>query len=108
MVNVRKSELVMAQLRCLTALIGVALVIVGLGATRAQARAPAHGLDVQPFPGTPDASPQTDIGFPALAAAQIRALAVTGSRSGSHRVRLIALPPGHGTDFAPLRPFTDG
>lgn len=73
-----------------------------------KATASAKPSDVQPFPGTPDVSPQSDIGFPALAPRQITALAVVGSRSGPHRGRLVALPPGHGTAFLPLRPFTAG
>ena len=66
------------------------------------------GLDVQPFPGTPDASPGTDISFPALSPAQLRAVTVTGSRSGLHRGRLHALPAGRGAAFTPARPFESG
>src|SRR5437764_10348381 len=46
-------------------------------------RTPAdRGLDVVPFPGTPDASPITQITFPALLPSEIQAVTVTGSRSG--------------------------
>ncbi len=65
-------------------------------------------LDVQPFPGTPDASPHTDVGFPALVPAQIRSLTVVGSRSGRHSGRLVELPGGGGAAFAPARPFRAG
>jgi hypothetical protein len=65
------------------------------------------GLDVQPFPGTPDASPQTAISFPALSPSQIRTVMVTGSRSGIHGGGLSPLPDGRGTAFTPGRPFAN-
>jgi Arylsulfotransferase (ASST) len=65
-------------------------------------------LDVLPFPGTPDASPTTSIAFPALEPSQIKAVTVTGSRSGRHVGQLAALPHGGGTAFTPSRPFTAG
>jgi hypothetical protein len=81
----------------------------GPGAARATpAGTRSSGLDVQPFPGTPDASPQTDVSFPALSPAQLRAVTVTGSRSGPHRGRLHALPGDRGTAFTPSRPFDSG
>jgi hypothetical protein len=83
---------------CLLALQGSA------GAT-ASARA---GLDVIPFPGTPDASTQTDISFPALTPADLRSITVVGSRSGAHPGRVIALPSHGGAAFVPGRPFTNG
>jgi arylsulfotransferase ASST len=100
--------------RLRSTLAAAALVLTAAGSTAAQGRphflAPTSSaaLDVQPFPGTPDASPQTDIGFPELAPSQIETLAVTGSRSGAHRGRLVALPTGRGSEFIPARPFTDG
>jgi Arylsulfotransferase (ASST) len=69
--------------------------------------APA-ALDVQPFPGTPDASPGTHISFPALAPSQLLTVTVTASRSGRHAGRLVAAPDGRGTDFIPDRPFVNG
>jgi hypothetical protein len=66
------------------------------------------GLDVQPFPGTPDASPRTDISFPVLARRELRSVTVIGSRSGLHPGSLYALPDGRGTAFAPARPFLSG
>ncbi len=68
---------------------------------------PPSALDVLPFPGTPDASPQTAISFPALSASQLRSVTVTGSRSGIHSGQLIALPNGRGTAFTPARPFAN-
>jgi hypothetical protein len=97
----------------LLATAGIAVAAAGLNTAsvrasdRPQKRAP-DGLDVQPFPGTPDASPRTQISFPSVAPWQIKAVSVRGSRSGPHGGRLIALPAGHGTAFIPRHPFTDG
>jgi hypothetical protein len=66
------------------------------------------GLDAQPFPGTPDASPKTDVSFPALTPGELRYVAVIGSRSGLHPGRLHALPEGRGTAFTPAQPFLSG
>jgi Arylsulfotransferase (ASST) len=68
----------------------------------------AAGLHVIPFPGTPDASPSTGIEFSSLSPAQLRTIAVRGSRSGIHLGRLIALPAGAGTAFLPRRAFSPG
>lgn len=83
------------------------LIAVQVSAHAAQRPEPAS-LDVQPFPGTPDASPQSDISFPALAPSQLRSVTVTGSRSGAHAGHVSALPGGHGTAFTPARPFVSG
>jgi hypothetical protein len=84
--------------------------VVALGAGPVHATPPVargEALDVQPFPGTPDASPQTDISFPTLSLPQLRSVSLTGSRTGVHRGRLRALSGG-GTAFIPARPFTSG
>jgi Arylsulfotransferase (ASST) len=70
--------------------------------------AATRGLDVVPFPDTPDASPRTQIMFPALLPTEIKSVKVTGSRSGRHRGRIEALPGGRGTAFVPDRPFSGG
>lgn len=91
----------------------LALVLAGLGAVPVPARGggdpavPLAALDVQPFPGTPDASPQTRIAFPALAPTQLRSISVRGSRSGTHAGRLIVMAGGRGTAFVPTHPFAD-
>ena len=78
-------------------------------ATAARSRPSAlWGLDVLPFPGTPDAAPATNIDFPALAPGRITAVRVMGSRSGLHAGRLRAQPAGNGTVFSPDRPFLAG
>jgi hypothetical protein len=68
----------------------------------------SQGLDVLPFPGTPDASPGTNVDFPAVSPGQIGAVRVVGSRSGRHRGRLSAQPDGRGTAFSPDRQFAEG
>jgi hypothetical protein len=72
---------------------------------RARSAAPPGALEVLPFPGTPDASPQTEIEFPSLSPLQLRSVAVAGSRSGVHEGQLSALPHGRGTAFIPRRRF---
>jgi hypothetical protein len=69
---------------------------------------PLPTLAVIPFPGTPDASPQSQVIFSSLVPRQIRGLTVTGSVSGRHGGRLSVLPAGAGTAFVPARPFTPG
>ncbi len=72
-------------------------------------RVPApHSLDVLPFPGTADASPYSQIAFPALAPSAIESITVTGSDSGDHAGSLRALPCGRGTAFMPAKPFQPG
>jgi Arylsulfotransferase (ASST) len=86
----------------LAALLVVALAI----ALPARAHA-ATPLDVLPFPGTPDASPQTQIDFPTVPASQLRQVIVTGSRSGEHPGS-IKRGAGDGSAFFPSRAFADG
>lgn len=68
----------------------------------------ARALAVNPFPGTPDAAPSTEIVFSALRPPALRAVTVRGSRTGIHRGRLSALPGGAGTAFLPIHPFRSG
>ena len=80
----------------------------GAGAVRASGPVSPGGLDVIPFPGTPDAAPGTTIIFSSLKPSEIAAVKVTGSRSGAHSGRLSALPSGAGTAFTPDERFTPG
>lgn len=89
------------RLLCLIAALGTLL----LGVSRAVAS--PGGLEVLPFPGTPDASPGTQIDFPAVEVSQLRRVTVTASISGAHPGRLQALA-GHGSAFYPSRPFVNG
>ncbi len=64
--------------------------------------------DVMPFPGTPDASPQTQIVLAAVAPLQVQALSVRGSTSGTHAGRLDTMRGGTGSAFVVRRPFAAG
>jgi hypothetical protein len=83
---------------------GATLAWLALGAPAASGSA----LHVIPFPGTPDASPSTQVIFSSLAPGQLRSVTVVGDRSGGHRGHLIALPDGAGAAFVPSRPFVSG
>src|SRR5438105_3260032 len=95
---------------CLAAACGAAAAAATAGhASRTPRRASsAQGLDVLPFPGTPDAAPATNIDLPAASRAQVQSVTAVGSRSGLHAGHLSAQPPGHGTAFSPNRPFSPG
>ncbi len=67
-----------------------------------------RGLDVVPFPGTPDAPAGTHIMFPALRRTEVTSVTARGSASGLHRGVLETLPGGHGVAFVPDRPFSAG
>ena len=79
----------------------------GGGATPGALAAPS-GLDVLPFPDTEDASPKSQISFPALIPSQLRTVIVRGSRSGVHRGRMVADSDGEGVSFLPDKPFAVG
>ncbi len=70
--------------------------------------APTQGLDVLPFPGTPDAAPATNITLPAVPTNQIASIKATGSHSGTHPGHLSPQPAGQGSAFTPKHPFTPG
>jgi hypothetical protein len=91
------------------ALTGGLVVALGSGGsvTRRSLSAPL-GLDVLPFPGTEDASPKSQLSFPALIPSQLRRVIVRGSRSGVHAGLLSALPDDLGTAFVPSHPFVAG
>jgi Arylsulfotransferase (ASST) len=95
----------------LSALLGCAVAAAGataLGGSAQAAHSQAPQLAVLPFPGTPDASPQSEIDFPTVAPSQLASLRVAGSRSGLHRGELSTTGGGRGTAFKPSRPFTAG
>jgi len=82
----------------------------GVLAVQVSAASPASAptsVDVQPFPGTPDASPQTQIAFRTLTRSELKSVVVVGSSSGRHAGRLVTLTEGQGTAFIPDRPFMD-
>jgi Arylsulfotransferase (ASST) len=92
----------------LRAAVAAALLLPALAAA-AGARAPAaQAVTISPLPGTPDASPHTQISFLGMAASEIHDVAVKGSRSGSHSGRLEAYASAPGASFLPARPFSEG
>jgi hypothetical protein len=93
----------------LTLVIGSLIAVQGSARVTGRPAPPAPtSLNVQPFPGTPDASPRTDIGFPALSPSQLTKVKVSASRSGAHPGRVVAAPDGRGAEFVPDRPFLSG
>lgn len=76
--------------------------------TRPRPTATSPALDVLPFPGTPDATPQTQIHFPALTPSELTDIAVTASRSGPHPGRISAVADNGGAVFVPREPFVNG
>jgi hypothetical protein len=63
------------------------------------------GLHVMPFPGTPDASPMSQLTFSALERSELRSVSVVGGVSGRHAGHVVELPDGSGTAFVPDHPF---
>jgi hypothetical protein len=68
----------------------------------------ANPVAVSPEPGTPDASPTTQISFLGGSGTQVAAVTVKGSRSGSHSGVLRSYSTGTGESFIPSHPFTPG
>jgi len=63
---------------------------------------------VSPQPGTPDASPSTQISFLGAPGTRVFAVHVHGSRSGAHAGVLRAYSTGTGESFLPAHPFAPG
>jgi hypothetical protein len=78
----------------------------GAAARSAAARAPA--ITVSPLPGTPDASPSTQISVLGVAPARLRSIRVTGSSSGLLRGAFHAYSGRRGASFVLRRPLTQG
>jgi len=69
---------------------------------------PSRGVAAYPGPGTPTASPRTQISFRGASAAELGTPRVRGSLSGPHAGRLVPHPDGRGASFLPARPFRAG
>jgi hypothetical protein len=74
----------------------------------AVAKPTAASVAVSPQPGTPDASPSTQISFLGGAGTQVSDVHVVGSHSGSHSGVLRAYSTGTGESFLPSHPFSAG
>ncbi len=66
------------------------------------------GVNVSPVPGSATANPHTQISFLGVPAAEIRAVSVTGTRSGAHAGSLHSYSQGDGGSFVPDTPFDAG
>jgi hypothetical protein len=63
---------------------------------------------ISPLPGTPDASPATQISFLGVAPSALSQIVVTGSTSGSHLGNLEPYSTGTGASYVLAKPFTPG
>jgi hypothetical protein len=87
---------------------GGAVASVTFGNRADVALAAANAVTVSPLPGTPDASPETQISFLGSAGTQVADVRVVGSRSGAHGGRLEAYSTGTGESFLLAKPFVSG
>ena len=71
-------------------------------------RIAAGGVAVSPQPGTPDASPYTQISFLGGPGTKVSSVRASGSQSGSHPGVLRAYSTGTGESFLPKKPFRSG
>jgi len=98
--------------------LGCALAVAACGSTSSSAEsraaeqdvalAGANPIAVSPEPGTPDASPRTQISFLGGNGTKVLAVTARGSRSGSHGGTLRAYSTGTGESFVPSHPFRIG
>src|SRR6478609_2745883 len=72
------------------------------------AAAARNPVTVSPLPGTPDASPSTQISFLGPPGTRVSSVRVVGSRSGAHPGTLRSYSTGTGASFIPDRPFAQG
>jgi Arylsulfotransferase (ASST) len=87
----------------------LAAVALAAGALAFGARVPPAGaMTISPQPGTPDASPSTQISFLGVPPTEVHEIAAVGSRSGAHTGRLRAYDSSAGASFLPDRPFIQG
>jgi hypothetical protein len=93
--------------RALPAILLGALLALALSATCASA-ASAPPVTISPLPGTPDASPHTQISFLGEPANEISEVSVVGSRSGTHRGSLHSYASAPGASFIPTKGFHEG
>ncbi len=81
---------------------GAALLVLGALAPAARA------VTISPLPGTPDASPHTQISFLGVPESEIHDISVVGSLSGSHSGHLRAYESAPGASFVPAQGFVEG
>ena len=88
------------RLRAATATAAAAALVVGAGPASAGA---AGRLTISPAPGTPDASPQTQVSVLGVRPARIASVRVVGATSGAHPRRLRPYSRHRGASFVPAR-----
>jgi hypothetical protein len=79
-----------------------------LSSDKTATAASANPVSVSPEPGTPDASPGTQISFLGGKGTEVASVSVTGSSSGKHSGVLRSYSTGTGESFIPSHPFTSG
>ena len=83
------------------------VVVLLLAAMPAAARA-SSGIALSPAPGTPDASPGTQISILGVNFARIRSVRLAGSVTGVHSGRLRRYSHDRGASFVPVTPLAQG
>lgn len=95
----------------LTGLLGILTGPVG-GVAPALAAAtappPPPAVTISPLPGTPDATPSTQISFLGAPVSELHHIRVLGSRSGTHQGRLVAYTAAAGASLLLSRGFDEG
>jgi hypothetical protein len=79
-----------------------------LAAPAAALAASGGSLAISPAPGTPDASPQTQISILGVRPGLIQSVSASGSTSGAHSGRMRAYSGARGASFVPAKPFVQG
>ena len=96
------------RLACALALALTALLGAVCGPVSAASAASVPGVTISPLPGTPDATPDTQISFLGAPASELHDITVVGSRSGSHSGKLESYATAPGASFLPARGFDEG
>jgi hypothetical protein len=84
------------------------LATLSLATLAACATAAAATVTISPLPGTPSATPQTQISFLGASPRALGHISVVGSASGAHSGRLRSYSSTLGASFVPSKPFTPG
>lgn len=75
---------------------------------KATAAAAENAVTVSPLPGTPDASPRTQISFLGPKGTVVRSVHIVGAKSGLHEGRIEPYSTGTGESFVPVHRFLPG
>jgi len=109
MSELRKATLPLAGFACAIALIACGSASsASTSAPKGASTAQANPVAVSPEPGTPDASPVTQISFLGGAGTKVANVTVKGSSSGAHSGVLKPYSTGTGESFLPSHPFRAG